>query len=357
MKTLRTHKRLFWTLYRFLCFFALMAFLITCCMVLFLSVLSQSTGLVFTAENVRKAAIVTFANVLFLSFLLTLTDAFRRRLTVERPVREIVSAAERIAKGDYSVRIPPLRSLYRADGLDEIARCYNRMAEELAGIESMQTDFMANVSHELKTPLSVMGNYATLLQSDDLTDEERRRYARAVTETCRRMADLVSNLLRLNKLEKKQIFSDPVMYDLSEQLRTCLLSFESVWESKEISLSLDIEDEAYVKSDRELLSFVWNNLLSNALKFTEPGGTVSLSLHREGQATVVKVSDTGCGISPEVGKHMFEKFYQGDTSHATEGNGLGLALVRRIVDIVGADIEVESTVGQGSTFTVRLWDL
>lgn len=143
-------------------------------------------------------------------------------------------------------------------------------------------------------------------------------------------------------------------YDLGEQLRECLLSFESQWEAKELEIEADIEEDVTVEADGHLLSLVWNNLLSNAIKFTDDGGKISVSLKTSGPMAIVKVADTGCGIDRETGKHIFEKFYQGDISRATRGNGLGLALVRRVVEIVGGNISVESQVGKGSIFTIEI---
>ena len=143
-------------------------------------------------------------------------------------------------------------------------------------------------------------------------------------------------------------------YDLGEQLRECLLSFESQWETKELEIEADIEEDVTVEADGQLLSLVWNNLLSNGIKFTDDGGKITVSLRTDGPMAIVKVADTGCGIDRETGKHIFEKFYQGDTSRATRGNGLGLALVRRVVEIVGGNISVESQVGKGSVFTIEI---
>ncbi len=347
-------KKILLSLYHYLCFFLLMAFLITCCMLLFLSTMQSSMGIDFTEENINMAARLTFLNVVFLSLICTVIDGVRRKIMIDRPVKKIVAAAEQIAKGDYSVRINPLRSINRADGLDKIAECYNKMAQELAGTATMQSDFIANVSHELKTPLAVMQNYGKLLQSPDLSDEERIRYAKSVSDACRRLADLISNILRLNKLENSQIYPSAHKYDLSEQLCESLLSFDGIWEAKDISIETDIAEDVTICADPELLSIVWNNLISNALKFTEKGGRVSLSLATEGENAVVRIADTGCGIDPEVGRHIFDKFYQGDTSHATEGNGLGLALVKRAVEITEGEISVESTPGEGTLFTVKL---
>ena len=254
--------------------------------------------------------------------------------------------------GDLHARIEPVRG--GENGFNAIIEYFNRMVEELSGMETLRTDFISNVSHELKTPLAVIQNYGTMLQQPDLSADERSEYARTITGASQRLADMISNILKLNRLENQQIYPDKRRYDLSEQVCECLLQFENAWEAKELEIETGIEDEVMVESDPELLSLVWNNLFSNAIKFTEPGGTVALSVRSEGDTAVVSVRDTGCGISPETGAHIFEKFYQGDTSHATQGNGLGLALVRRVVDIVGGEIEVSSQLGGGSIFTVKL---
>ncbi|MBO5048243.1 MAG: HAMP domain-containing histidine kinase, partial [Clostridia bacterium] len=235
-----------------------------------------------------------------------------------------------------------------------IIDCFNTMATELRGVETLRTDFIANVSHEMKTPLAVMQNYGTLLQAPDLPEEKRMEYAKAITDASRRLADMMTNILKLNRLENQQIYPNLTTFDLGEQLCESLLQYESVWERKNIEIETDIAEGVQVCADTELLSLVWNNLFSNAFKFTDECGKVTLTLTADEEYATVKLSDTGCGMSAEVGAHIFEKFYQGDTSHATQGNGLGLALVKRVVDIMQGEIGVESAVGVGTTFTVRI---
>lgn len=346
--------RWLFALRRYITFFLLMAFIISCCMILFLNMMTRSANLELTQEHIERAAKVTFLNVILLSFLCTIVDEIRRKFMVDRPVGKIIKAAEQMMTGDFSVRIPPLHGIANADGFGVIADYFNQMAQELSGTETLRTDFIANVSHELKTPLAVIQNYGTMLQQQDLPENKRLEYAKAITDASRRLANLITNILKLNKLENQQIFPKAETYDLGEQLCECLLTFERAWEDKALDIETDVEAEVMINSDGELLSLVWNNLFSNAIKFTPPHGKISLTLKAEGEFAVVQVSDTGCGISPEVGKHMFEKFYQGDTSHATQGNGLGLALVKRVIDIVGGDISVSSEVGKGSIFTVKL---
>jgi len=310
-------------------------------------------GLVFDADNIAVAAKVTFGNVLLITFLFGTVDYLRRKITVDRPVRQITEAAEKIMQGDFSVRVPPIHGA-GTDGFDQIGAAINKMAKELSGTETLRTDFIANVSHELKTPLAVMGNYATMLQRPGITEEEKNTYAKSISEAARRLAQLITNILKLNKLENQQIFPQPQEFDLGEQLCECLLGFEDAWEAKGLEIETDIAEDVRILSDPELLSLVWNNLISNAVKFTPDGGTIGLSLRTEGSHVVISVSDTGCGIKPDVGQHIFEKFYQGDTSHATQGNGLGLALVKRVMDILNGEIAVHSVYGEGSTFTVTL---
>ena len=342
-------------LYHYVLFFLLVAFLVSCTMSLFVSTLSGDLGLTLTEEDLARAAKLTFFDVLLLSVLITAVDIVRRKLTTERITGRIAAATKEIVKGNFDVRIPQSTARLVVDEkYAEIIDCFNKMAQELGSLETLRTDFIANVSHEMKTPLAVMQNYGTLLQAPDLPEEKRMEYAKGVTDGARRLADMMTNILKLNRLENQQIFPQAERFDLGEQLCESILQYESVWERAGIELETDIEEDVAIQGDRELLALVWNNLLSNAFKFTPSGGTVSVSLTADARWATVKVRDTGCGMNAEVGAHIFEKFYQGDTSHATQGNGLGLALVKRVVDICRGEISVESAVGVGSTFTVKI---
>ena len=345
--------RIFRVVYHYVLFFLLVAFLVTCSMMLFVSVMAESLNLSLTSENISVAAKLTFGNVILLSVLFTVIDAIRRKFTTEKITEYIANAAGKIVQGDFSVRIKPVNKMGVDENFNEIIHCFNMMAEELAGVETLRTDFIANVSHEMKTPLSVMQNYGTLLQMPELAEDKRIEYAKGVAEGSRRLADMMTNILKLNRLEKQQIYPKTAEYDLGEQLCECLLQFENVWEEKNIEIETEIAEDVKVNTDGELLSLVWNNLFSNAFKFTPEGGKVTLVLEATEHHAIVKVIDTGCGMSPEVGTHIFEKFYQGDTSHATQGNGLGLALVKRVVDILQGEMSVESAIGKGSTFVVK----
>lgn len=328
----------------FFTFFLVVSFIITCSFLLFLK------DFELPLEMIPHAAKITFVNIILFALIFVGFDIIRRKLTIERPVNQISDALDQIMQGDFDVRLKPSG---KYSGFAEIMKNINHMTEELGSVETLRTDFVSNVSHEMKTPLAVMQNYSTLLQSPDLTEAERMDYAKAISHECRKLADLMTNILKLNRLENQQIYPNVEVYDLGEQLCQCLLQFEQIWDKKRLDIVIDIAEDVRIKADSELLWLVWNNLFSNAFKFTDHG-TISLKLETTDTHAIVTISDTGCGMSPEVGKHIFEKFYQGDTSHATAGNGLGLALVKRIIDIVDGEISVSSALGAGSTFTIRL---
>ena len=354
MKKEKKFKNIISTVSNFFVFFLLAAFVTTCCIMLFISALQESVGREFTGNEIALAAKITMVNVILISVVMAIIDYLRRKFTVERPVKKITEATSKMIEGDFSVRIESISKFATDDSFNEIIECINKMAEELSGVETLRTDFIANVSHEMKTPLAVMQNYGTLLQTPKLSDDKRIEYAKGVTDGSRRMADMMTNILKLNRLENQQIYPQAKEYDLGEQLCECLLHYEEVWEKAGIDVETQIEEDVMVKADAELLSHVWNNLFSNAFKFTGEGGRVMVSLRATDHHAIVQVKDTGIGMSPETGAHIFEKFYQGDTSHATRGNGLGLALVKRVIDILQGEISVESTLGQGTAFTVKI---
>ena len=285
---------------------------------------------------------------------LTVYTRKRVRDTYEIPFHNMAEATGKVAGGDFSVYVPLLHTADKLDYLDIMIMDFNKMVEELGSIETLKTDFVYNVSHEMKTPIAVIKNYAELLQMEPVTEEMRKEYAKSIESATMRLSTLISNILKLNKLENQSIVPEVEQYDICRQLCECILQFEEAWDEKEIELEAQIEDAAMVAADANLLEIVWNNLLSNAIKFTAKGGRVTISQRScEGRITVA-VSDTGCGMEKESVKHIFDKFYQGDTSHAREGNGLGLALVKRVLELTGGDIHVMSEVGKGSTFTVTL---
>ena len=343
-----TKERKGFLIWRYVTFFLLISFVVTSSFLLFFN--SMKIDSTVLAQN----ALFTFGNILFLSFFCCLAEWVLRRLTVDKPIRMIHEATKRMTEGDLSARIDTSDFKVFSEDFNGIAEDFNLMAEELSNTGALRTDFVSNVSHELKTPLAVIRNYAKMLQSDNLTDIQRVEYAQGIDRATQRMTALITNILKMNKLENQQISPKVQEYDLTEQVAECLLSFDDALEQKQIDLQCEMDDRILVNADPELLTLVWNNLLSNAVKFTPEGGTIRVSVRPEKEWAVVSVEDTGCGMDQETGKRIFDKFYQGDTSHATEGNGLGLALVKRVVDLTGGQISVQSEIGQGSTFTVKI---
>jgi signal transduction histidine kinase len=332
----------------FVLFFAVAA-VNGCHMVIFLEFVNR--GMVET--HIQLVINVLMGYIFITSALLMVLTAAIRHVSWSRPMRRLSEAAKKIAQGEFSVRIAPLRKDGKKDFVEVMFDDFNTMAGELESIEMLKNDFIANVSHEIKTPLAIIQNYATTLQSDTLKPDERHEYIKTIITSSQKLSTLVSNILKLNKLEHQEILPAAIPFDLSEQLRRCALSFEDHWEQKNIAFSADI-DELTVCYDESMLEIIWNNLIANAIKFTAPGGSISLSLKRLAGFAVVRIRDTGCGMDEETQKRIFDKFYQGDSSHSQEGNGLGLALVKKALDLTGAKISVTSKPGEGATFTVRL---
>lgn len=299
----------------------------------------------------------TLLTILYWLFVAAGITLFTRReikRTYEEPLHNLAEAAEKVAAGDFSVYVPTVHTANHMDYMDAMILDFNKMVEELGSIETLKTDFFSNVSHEFKTPLSVIYNHAQLLQKEGNLNETQQEYVRSILDSGKRLSSLIQNMLKLNKLEKQTIRPEAENYDVCAQLCECAVMFEDSWEQKNITFEADMEERAWIWADRGLMELVWNNLLSNAVKFTPDGGTIILSQTSDGAYVTVSVKDSGCGMTDEVIRHIFEKFYQGDESHATMGNGLGLALVKRIVELSDAQITVASKPGEGTEFTVKL---
>ncbi|QQO08518.1 HAMP domain-containing sensor histidine kinase [Breznakiella homolactica] len=302
---------------------------------------------------INALIIYLVVNALFLCFFIW----FVRYRYQTKPVKKLSEAARNIAAGDFSVRLEiPARKDGRKDYIGVMFEDFNTMADELSSTETLKNDFIANVSHEIKTPLAIIQNYAAALQSDDLSSEERHEFTGTIQEAARKLSALVTNILRLNKLENQDILPAPVIYNLAEQIRCCALAFEDLWEEKGIFFDADLE-EITVQYDESMMELVWNNLLSNAVKFTPLNGTIGLSLKMEDGLAVFRIADSGCGMDEITRRRIFDKFYQGDSSHSQEGNGLGLALAKKVLDLVGGTIRVDSEPGKGSLFTVCLGNI
>lgn len=286
--------------------------------------------------------------MLLMVFILTLAAGMGRSKL--KPMNDLVHAMQAVSNGDFSVRVDAEDV---PGDMGELVSSFNDMATELGGLEMFRKDFINNFSHEFKTPIVSIRGFAKQLERDDLTDEQRREYLGIIVSESDRLANMASNVLLLSKLENQTIVTDRARYRLDEQLRRCILLLEKQWTEKGLDLDLDLDEVEYCGNE-EMVSHVWVNLLGNAIKFSPAGGTLNVRLRREDGRAEVTVRDAGPGMDEATRRRVFEKFYQGDTARATEGNGLGLALVKRIVDLCGGTVDVDSAPGRGSAFTVRL---
>ena len=327
----------------------------------FLTVFFIATISLVIYERIRRVSngnetmifIVMLSTIFALSLLFIVGDKIQRKITTGNPVKEILEATEKISQGDFSVRLETIKEYEKYNDFDLIKENLNKMASELEKSEILKTDFISNISHELKTPLSIIQNYIFLLQDDKLDKETKEKYIKTVVSATKRLTNLITNVLKLNKLEHQELNVEFKEIKLHDMLAETVINFEDIIEKKDLEIDCQFEEITVFSSDT-LLEIVWNNLISNAIKFTDKKGKITIKLQRTLDGVSVEVSDTGCGISKETGKRIFDKFYQGDTSHSNEGNGLGLALVKKVIDIIGGEISVSSEIGKGTTFKVLL---
>lgn len=266
------------------------------------------------------------------------------------PMRKLSKASTEVARGNFSITVSDSSKL---EEVQTTFRNFNAMVKELDSISTLSNDFVANVSHEFKTPLTAIEGYAMLLQDSSLSPQERGEYLDKILLNIHRLTKLVGSILMLSKIESKSISEQYTAFRLDEQLRQAVVALEPEWSAKSVSFDVSL-DEVTFRGCESLLNHVWTNLLGNAIKFSPDGGEIQIRLLDQKECVVVAVTDHGCGMTPEVQARIFEKFYQADSSHKAEGNGLGLSLVKRIVELSDGVIEVGSALGEGSTFRVIL---
>lgn len=269
-----------------------------------------------------------------------------------KPVNEIINKMNRLASGDFKTRLKFGNTMSSHPAVKELTTSFNKMAEELESTELLRSDFINNFSHEFKTPIVSIAGLANLLETGNLTEEERLQYTRAIREESMRLSAMASNVLNLTKVENQTILTDVSKFNLSEQVRSAVLLLEEKWTQKNVDLQLDF-DEYIIEANEEMLKQVWINLIDNAVKFVPRCGTVELEVLDMGESLRVKVSNTGSEIPLDKQERIFSKFYQADESHATQGNGIGLAIVKNIVKLHNGEIGVNSENGI-TTFFVTL---
>jgi len=337
-KTLRNSKKLRWFFLSCIIILSAAAIATLVAVLLFaFDVTDSSTAVVLLCIAVAIAAVAAVLSMLMSRVILA-------------PVTRLSEASRQIARGefelnlDYDGTIPEFRDTYQS---------FNTMAKELSAIETLRSDFIANVSHEFKTPLTAIEGYAMLLQDHELPRKEQDECAEKILQSAGRLSTLVSNILMLTKLEQQTGGVEKTPFWLDEQLRQVMVGMEPIWGPKELELDLELPPLRY-ESNEDLLYHVWSNLLSNAVRFSPPGAVLSVRLEKQEHSVVFSVTDRGPGMTADVQRHIFDKFYQGDHSRRQEGSGLGLPLAKRITQLCGGTITVQSKPGEGSTFTVTL---
>lgn len=282
-------------------------------------------------------------------FIGTIISIFVSKIIL-KPIINFTMGVEKVSNGDFNIS---LNEKSQIKELQNLIHNFNRMTHELASIETLRNDFVTNVSHEFKTPISSIEGYATLLQDNSLSDSERLEYCDMIMESTKQLGTLTGNILLLSKLENQNVVANPQEFRLDEQIRQAILLLESKWTSKNIDLEILLDKITYTGNE-SLLMQVWMNLIDNAIKFTSEYGTIEIVLRKKDTSILFQIRDSGCGISSDAVTHIFDKFYQGDLARKTEGNGLGLALVKVILNFSGGSISVESKEGYGTTFYVTL---
>ena len=307
-------------------------------------------GLLGVSVSDLSSPWILLAFLMLLCFFMSTVASYYLMGKVFTPLEQISKASRQVAAGDFT---PEISYHGEFEELENTFQNFNRMVKELNSVEIMRNDFIADVSHEFKTPLSAISGYATLLQDSELTEEERNDYIRKIFFNIEKLNDLTENILRLSKMEHQQFLEQPVRFRLDEQIREAIVLLEPKWSAKNMNLDLELPEVVFT-GHSSLLFQVWTNLIGNAVKYTDEGGTVSVTLKETREYVSVEVRDTGIGMSEETKRHIFDKFYQGDTSRKSQGNGLGLAICMEIIKKCGGEITVDSILGIGSMFLVKL---
>lgn len=301
----------------------------------------------------EAASILSFFGIIALISLIggTLLTVFLGTFPL-RSINRMTEGLHRLASGDYKARIVPGKILGSIRPIREMIDSFNTTAQELEGTEMLRSDFINNFSHEFKTPIVSIAGFAGLLKQGNLDEQEQKEYLNIIESESRRLAYMATNVLNLTKVENQTILTDVSVFNLSEQLRTCVLLLEAKWEQKDLEMNLELEEHT-ISGNQELLRQVWVNLLDNAIKFSPEGQSVEISAAEEESSVAVSITNTGSYIPQEQQSAIFRKFYQADRSHNTEGNGIGLAVVKRVVELHGGSIRVESN-PSFTKFTVTL---
>ena len=303
---------------------------------------------ILNEKNIKSVMVLPIITLVSCILIGTIVSACSSRVALKN-IREFIEATDKLSRGDFSARL----NINKPPEFKILSKNFNAMAKELGGIEVLRTDFINNFSHEFKTPIISIKGFAEILKDDDLSKEKKNEYLDIIIEESKRLSSLATNVLNLSKIETQVILNDIQRFNIGEQIRQSILLLDSKFQAKNIFLDINIED-CYINGNKEMLNQVWVNLLDNAIKFNSKNGIVSINMKKEEGNIFINITDTGVGIESESIPKIFDKFYQGDISHATHGNGLGLTMVKKIIKLHGGTIECDSIVSKGTKFTIIL---
>ena len=315
-----------------------------------LVLLGVDGGFLYQNGSVGLGGVLTF--IYTTCIVIAISMAVTMRTIFIQPLQKLVGSMNELAAGNFGVRIEQEKG-YRPSEMRAFVDSFNKAAEQLGSTEILRKDFVNNFSHEFKTPIVSISGFADLLLEEALPPEDQKEYLTIIRDESKRLADLAANILTLSRIESQSILTDKTTFPLDEQLRQSVLVTQQKWRTKPLEFSAELAEADYTGSEA-LLKEIWLNLLDNAAKFSPEGGTVAVTLEETKNALTVRVADQGEGMDEETQRHIFEQFYQGDTSHTTQGNGLGLSMVQKVLELHGASVAVQSAPGQGSCFTVTL---
>ncbi len=327
-------------------FIILWTLLLVFVFVIVVSILAFEAGIIFGKE-INPFGVFLLA--MLLVFCLVFCYFYHHITKINDAIKALEEATDRVAKGNFDVEV----ELTTNDDINSFIVNFNKMVRELDNMETLKEDFISNVSHEFKTPLTVIQSYSKALQNPELDPETRKAYGAVLDQNIRKLSTLTTNILSLSRLENQEIALNKKSFLIDEQIRQSILSLEPQWSKKNIEFKLDLPKTEFFGPE-ELIEQVWQNIIGNAVKFSNDGGEIAISISKTDDDVHIAISDNGIGMDEATAAKVFDKFYQGDTSHSSDGNGLGLALVSRIIKICGGLVSVKSEVGKGTTFFVTL---
>ena len=323
-------------------------FLITVSVVVSIGILIYSKVKDF---SVSSLSIIVLLYIMFTALIFYVIDYIRRNIIINKPLNDILDATYLISKGEFDIKLNPRHNKDYYDELDKIMININKMANDLKNEEILKKDFISNFSHEIKTPIAVMSGYIDLLLKKGITKEEKELYINKLSNSMKNLFILISNILKLNKLDRDEEIELKEV-NLSLILENVLVSFEEKIIEKNINLDIDIDDKLFKNTNETFIQIIFSNLISNAIKFSKD--SIIIKLKKDNDNIKFIISDNGFGMNESVIRNIFNRFYQADTSHKTEGNGLGLSMVKKAIDRLGYKISIESKEEEGSTFIVDI---